>query len=77
MQKQGRDRANNSQSYPGYGIDKLNSPTRRGELAETSNGGLVPLVVPCLSRSERMMGAALEHLATMVPDDIMMWAFSH
>eukprot|EP00959_Pyramimonas_sp_CCMP1952_P092601 1937992-Pyramimonas_sp.AAC.1 len=32
--------------------------------------------MPCLNRAECMGGATLEHLPTIIRDDIMMWAFS-
>eukprot|EP00959_Pyramimonas_sp_CCMP1952_P097911 2046241-Pyramimonas_sp.AAC.1 len=40
MHKKKGDKAKDFKRYPGYGIDELNSPTRRGELAQVANVGL-------------------------------------
>eukprot|EP00959_Pyramimonas_sp_CCMP1952_P382366 8012131-Pyramimonas_sp.AAC.1 len=63
-------------TYPSHGIDELNSPQKRDVLATASNVGLVPLFMSCLNRAECMRGATLEHLSTIIRDDILMWAFS-
>eukprot|EP00959_Pyramimonas_sp_CCMP1952_P173564 3626820-Pyramimonas_sp.AAC.1 len=47
---------------------------KKGDKAEDFKRyvGLVPLFIPCLNKAEHMGGATLEHLATMIRDDIMM-----
>eukprot|EP00959_Pyramimonas_sp_CCMP1952_P013593 286870-Pyramimonas_sp.AAC.1 len=72
LQKKKGAKGGYHKKYPGYGIDELNSPSRRDELAKASNAGLVPLFIPCLNKAESMGGATLEHFATMIRDDIMM-----
>eukprot|EP00959_Pyramimonas_sp_CCMP1952_P418095 8759516-Pyramimonas_sp.AAC.1 len=62
--------------YPSHGIDELNSAQKREHFAKVSNVALVPLFMPRLNRAEFMGGAPLEHLSTIIRDDIMMWAFS-
>eukprot|EP00959_Pyramimonas_sp_CCMP1952_P392671 8227873-Pyramimonas_sp.AAC.1 len=61
--------------YPSYGIDELNSPKQRDALAKASNLGLVLLFMPCLNRAGYIGCATLEHLSTVIRDDIMMLAF--
>eukprot|EP00959_Pyramimonas_sp_CCMP1952_P382033 8005445-Pyramimonas_sp.AAC.1 len=77
MQKKKGPKPSPHKRYPGYGIDELNSPQRRDELAKAPHVGLVPLFMPCLSKAEYMGGATLEHLSVFIRDDIIMWAFSY
>eukprot|EP00959_Pyramimonas_sp_CCMP1952_P273355 5713560-Pyramimonas_sp.AAC.1 len=57
--------------YPTFGIDELNAAQKRIDLANASNTALVPLFRPCLNRAEYVGGATLEHLSTIIRDDIM------
>eukprot|EP00959_Pyramimonas_sp_CCMP1952_P453183 9467820-Pyramimonas_sp.AAC.1 len=61
MQRKKGSTANQHKRYPGYGMDELNSPQRRDELAKASHVGLMPLFTPCLNKAEYMGGATLEH----------------
>eukprot|EP00959_Pyramimonas_sp_CCMP1952_P176661 3692448-Pyramimonas_sp.AAC.1 len=77
MQGKTGSTAKDHKRYPGYGIDELNNPKRRDELAKASHVGLAPLFMPCLNKAEYLGGATLEHLSVFIRDDIMMWALSH
>eukprot|EP00959_Pyramimonas_sp_CCMP1952_P205544 4298278-Pyramimonas_sp.AAC.1 len=57
--------------YPTYCTDELNNAQKREDLAKASNVARVPLFMQCLNRAEAMGGATLEHLSTMIRDDIM------
>eukprot|EP00959_Pyramimonas_sp_CCMP1952_P178939 3740768-Pyramimonas_sp.AAC.1 len=67
MHKKKGSTAKYHKRYPGYGIDELNNPKRRDELAKASHVGLIPLFMPCLDKAEYLGGATLEHLANDTP----------